>query len=92
MRVVIIIVSLSLYANVILPCPISHSISPPVLAELRQAKLISAQECAVLTDFIELVRVQSDKSPELMAKTEDALRKCGLEKEFIATSGRQTML
>ena len=63
----------------VLPCP-SH-LSPPVLAELQQADLITSEECRGLDDSRGVVVVQRGKSPEVQSKTADVLRRHGFEKE-----------
>ena len=68
------------------PCPLS----PPVLAELQQADLITSEECEGMYDSSDVVRVQSGKSPEVQSKTADVLRRHGFEKESMLLSGKQT--
>ena len=63
----------------VLPCP-SH-LSPPVFAELQQADLITSEECMGLNDASDVVGVQRGKSPEVLTKTADVLRRHGFEKE-----------
>ena len=43
-----------------------------------------------LSDISGVVRVQSGKSPEVMSKTAEALRRHGLEKESRLLAGRQS--
>ena len=64
--------------------------SPPVLAELQQADLITNEECEELTDISDVVGVQMGKSPEVMLKTAEVLRKHGLEEESKVLTGRQS--
>ena len=68
-----------------------------VLAELRQANLITSEECETLDvhrwqwdDLSNVVRVQCVKSPEVMAKTADVLRRHGFESESKLLPGRQS--
>ena len=67
-----------------------------VLAELQQADLISSEECSCLQhpfwwDYIcDVVRVQSGKSPEVISKTADVLKRHGFEKESKLLAGRQS--
>ena len=73
------------------PCPLSpHS---PVLAELQQADLITSEECALygLYDSSDVVRVQSGKSPEVLKKIADVLRRHGFEEESNLFTGEQTL-
>ena len=70
------------------PCPLSPL--SPVLAELQQSDLITSEECGGLDDSRGVVRVQSGKSPEILTKTADVLRRHGFEKESIHLSGKQT--
>ena len=76
----------------VLPCP-SH-LSPPVFAELQQADVITPEECEEymydlkrgaggwgLNDPSRVVKVQSGKSPEVLTKTADVLRRHGFEKD-----------
>ena len=59
----------------------------PVLAELQQADLITSEECKVLSDLSVVFRV---KSPEVMAKTADVLKRHGFEEESTLLAGKQT--
>ena len=61
------------------PCPFSPL--SPVLSELQQADLITSEECRRLLTISGVVKVQSGKSPEVVTKTADALRRHGFEKE-----------
>ena len=65
-------------------------LSDPVLAELRQAELITIGECKEISDINDVVRVQRGKSPEVMSKTAEALRRHGFEKESGVLAGRQS--
>ena len=64
-------------------------LSPPVLAELQQADLITSKECKRLSDISNVVRVQKGKSPEVMAKTAEVLRRHGFWEESRLLAGRQ---
>ena len=71
------------------PWPLSsHS---PVLAELQQANLITSDECRGLNDASDVVRVQRSKSPEVLIKTADILRRHGFEKKSNHLTGKQTL-
>ena len=61
-----------------------------VLADLQQADLITSEECKGLKYSSDVVRVQSGKSPEVMAKTADVLKRHGLEEESTLLAGKQT--
>ena len=61
--------------------PVPSLLSPPVLAELRQADLITSEECEGLSYPSDVVIVQLFKSPRVVAETADVLRKNGLGKE-----------
>ena len=74
------------------PCPFS-SLSPPVLVELRQAHLITSEECKRLQvryGISDVVEVQRGKSPEVMSKTAKVLRRHGFDKQSIFLAGRQS--
>ena len=68
------------------PCPFS-SLSP-VLADLRQGDL-TASESKRLSDIMDVVRLQSGKSPEVMSITADVLQIHGFENESRLLAGRQ---
>ena len=70
--------------------PVPSLLSPPVLAELRQADLIASEECKGLSVPSDVVKIQCVKSPELMAKTADVLRRHGFESESKLLAGRQS--
>ena len=61
-----------------------------VLAELQQADLISSEECEGLHHISGVVDVQKGKSPEVMSKTAEVLRRHGFEKESTPLAGRQS--
>ena len=61
-----------------------------VLAELQQADLISREECEELQHINGMVRVQKGKSPEVLSKTAEVLRRHGFEEESSLLTGRQS--
>lgn len=61
-----------------------------VLAELQQANLSTYDECEVLSDPSDVVRVQRCKSPTVMAQTSEGLKRHGFESESRFLSDRQT--
>ena len=65
-------------------------LSPLVLAELRQADLITSEECDELRDISDVVGVQSGKSREVIAKTAEVLRRHGFGKESKLLAGRHS--
>ena len=75
-------------------------VSPPVLGELRQADVITSEECEELSvkyslfwyQYVisDVVDVQKDKSPEVMCETAGVLRRHGFEKESKLLAGRQS--
>ena len=68
-----------------------HSLlSLPVLAQLQQANLITNEECEGLWHLSGVVEVQSNKSPEVLTKTADVLRRHGIEEESNLLTGNQT--
>ena len=69
-------------------CP--SLLSPPVLAELQLADLISCEKGRGLSDSKDLVRMQSSKSSEVMVKTAEVLRMMGFEEEYKFLLGKQT--
>ena len=75
--------------------PVHSLLSPPVLAELQQADLITSEECKkelwyIWCDISGVVRVLRGKSPEVMAKTAEVLRRHGFEEESKLLAGRQS--
>ena len=70
--------------------PVPSLLSPPVLAELQLADLITSEEYRGLDESSDVVRVQSGKSPEVLSKTADVLRRHGFGKESNLLSGKQT--
>lgn len=59
----------------------------PVLAELQQTDLITSKEYEELVYPSDVVRVQSNKSPEVQTKTADVLSRHGFEKESTLLAG-----
>ena len=72
------------------PCPLSPVLVQAVLAELKQADLITSEECKGLTGPSDVVIVQSGKSPKVQAKTADVLRRHGYDEESRLLAGKQT--
>ena len=70
--------------------PVPSLLSPPVLPDLVQADLITSEECRGLYDPSDVVAVQSGKSPEVLTKTADVLRRHGFEEESNLFAGEQT--
>ena len=73
--------------------PVPSLLSPPVLGELQQADLITSVErkrLPVWYDISGVVDVQKGKSPEVMSKTAEVLRRHGFEKESKLLAGRQS--
>ena len=82
-------------ANVIV-LPVPSLLSPPVPAELRQADLMTSEECKslylkpynFLSDGIrDVFTVQRGKSPVVMSKTTDVLKRHGFEEESKLLAG-----
>ena len=77
--------------------PVPSPLSPPVLGELQQADLITSEECKMLPvkcnwwyDISGVVDIQKGKSPEVMSKTAEVLRRHGFERESTPLAGRQS--
>ena len=70
--------------------PVPSLFSLPVLSDLRQADLITSDECKELRSINCVVRVQCVKSPEVMAETADVLRRHGFEFSSKLLAGRQS--
>ena len=70
--------------------PVPSLLSPPVLAELVQANLVTSEECRGLSNLSNVVRVQSGKSPEVLIKTADVVRRHGFEEKSNILAGKQT--
>ena len=64
--------------------------SPPVLAELQQADLMTSEECKGLGDPTYVVEAQKSKSSEVLLKSADILRRHGFEKASNLLAGKQT--
>ena len=58
-----------------------------VSRELQQANLITSEECKMLRDISDVVKVLNSKSSEDVAKTADALKSLGLDNESRFLSG-----
>lgn len=71
-------------------CPFSPLPVQAVFADLQQADLITSEECKGLSALSDVVRVQSGKSPEVVGKTANVLRRHGFVKECRVLSGRPT--
>ena len=70
--------------------PVPSLLSPPVLAELQQADLISSDQCRKLDNSRGVVSVQKGKSSEVLKKTADVLKRHGFDKESTHLSGKET--
>ena len=70
--------------------PVPSLLSPPVLAELLQADMITSEECKRLSDISDVVDVQSGKSPEVIYQTADVLQRHGLKETSRLLAGRQS--
>ena len=73
--------------------PVPSLLSPPVLVELQQADLITSEECKRLQvryDMSDVVDVQKGKSPEVMSKTAEVLRRHGFYEQSELLAGRQS--
>ena len=70
--------------------PVLFLLSSAVLAELQQADLITSEECEVPSDISDVVSVQSGKSPEVISKAADVMRRHGFEEESRLLAGRQS--
>ena len=66
--------------------PLSPHSAQVVLAELQEAELITSDECRGLNDASDVVGVQRGKSPEVLTKTADVLRR----RRFPKTAGLLT--
>ena len=64
-------------------------LSPPVLAELQQAGLMTSEECKELFHPSHVIEVQSGKSPEVQTKTAKILERRGFEEESNLLAGKQ---
>ena len=79
--------------------PVPSLLSPPVLTELRHADLITSEECKRMqlkqhlfwrVDLSDVVTVQRTKSPEVLSKTADILRRHGFLSESKVLAGKQS--
>ena len=70
--------------------PVPSLVSSPVLAELQQADLITSEECRRLSYPSDVVIVQCVKSPAVVAKTADVLRRHGFESKSKLLAGKQS--
>ena len=61
-----------------------------VLAVLQRSRLITSEECKGLSVIHRVVRVQRGKSPEVVAKTADVLRRHGFVEMSRLLAGRQS--
>ena len=61
-----------------------------VLRELQQDDMITSVECWCVSDIDGVVGVQSSKSPQVISKTAEVLRKHGFEEESKFLAGRQS--
>ena len=84
-------------ANVHVLFSLSLLSSPPVLAKLQQADLITSKECSEanavggkgLSRVSDVIRIQSKKSHDVITKTAEVLRSRGFERESEFLSGKQ---
>ena len=85
--------------------PVPSLLSPPAVGDLQQADLITSEECKrrykwrsfgivwhywERYDISEVFDVQKDKSPEVMFKTAEVLRRHGFNEESRLLAGRQS--
>ena len=71
--------------------PVPSLLSPPVLAELVQADLITSEKCKwLMSGLSDVLIVQSGKSPEVVTKTAEVLLRHGFEEESNFLVGKQT--
>ena len=77
---------------IVLPVPLSFlpppPPPPPVLADLRQAGLITSDECRELSSIGRVVAVQHTKSPEVRTKIAAVLRRHELGEESSLLPGK----
>lgn len=71
---------------IVIPAP------SPVIFELHKAGLITIEECTDLGDSSDVIRVQSDKSVEVMAQTSEVLKRHGFEEEAKTLKGKQASI
>ena len=70
--------------------PVPSLLFPPVLAELQHADLITSGECKRMSDISDVVNVQRGKSPEVLSKTANILKRHGYEKPSRLLAGGQS--
>ena len=70
--------------------PVPSLLFPPVLAELQHADLITSGECKRMSDISDVVTFQRGKSPEVMSKTADVLKRHGFGSKSKLLAGRQS--
>ena len=63
-----------------------------VHAELREDDLITSGEYEVLSGISDVVRVQRDKSPEVVFQTADVLRRHGFKEASRFLAGRELLI
>ena len=68
-----------------------HSSVKAVLAELRQADLITSEECRRLRGIRDVIGVQQNKSPRVVTETAGVLRRCGFVEESRLLTGMCTV-
>ena len=61
-----------------------------VFHALQLSDLITSEECMMLSDISDVLKLQSTKSLDVMAKTADTVRKLGYEEEWRFCSGEVT--
>ena len=59
--------------------PVPSLLSPPVLAELQQAHLLTNEECDDVWDIDDVVALQRKKPSEVQVKSAEVLLKHGLQ-------------
>ena len=65
-------------------------LSPPVVAELHRADLVTNEECKELMYPSRVVRAQRAKSPEAQTETAEILVRHGFVEESNFLAGKQT--
>ena len=61
--------------------PVPSLLSPPVLAELQQAHLITYEECAKVRHIDDVVALQRKKPSEVQVKSAEVFFKLGFQTE-----------
>ena len=74
------------YCVIVLPVP--SLLSPPVLAELQQAGLITSEESNGLMYPSRVVRVQRGKSPQVLTESANVFRTHGFVEESNFLAGK----